>query len=324
MKALYFEKTGSLDYLTLTTRPDPVVGADEVLVRIEAAAINPSDPKNVMGKMSESRPPRIPGRDFSGVVLEGPPAWKGKDVFGSGGLLGFAKDGSHAELAAIPAAALVEKPQGLGFGEAAALGLSYLTAWTAIVEAGRVSKDDTVLVLGASGAVGSSAVKIAKHLGAKRILGTLRSTAERERVSAIPADDWIELDRNPLPGGALRATGGRGADLILDVVGGPVFEAVNQSLAHRGRHVVIASAPAEVTFNLVDFYHREERLIGVDTLKLSYEESARRLGAILPLVSAGILTPPEIERIPLEGAVPAYRAVLEGTARKKMVIEPRG
>jgi NADPH2:quinone reductase len=324
VKALYFEKTGSLEQLVLTTRPDPVPVIGEALVRIRAAAINPSDPKNVLGKMSETRAPRIPGRDFAGVVIDGPPNWKGKDVFGSGGLLGFAKDGTHAELAAIPVAALLEKPKELGFGEAAALGLSYLTAWTAIVEAGRVSKDDTVLVLGASGAVGSSAVKIAKHVGAKRVLGTLRSNSERERVSAIPADDWIELDQNPLPGGAIRATGGRGADLILDVVGGPIFEAVNQSLARRGRHVVIASAPPEVTFNLVDFYHREERLIGVDTLKLSYEESARTLGAIIPLVKAGILTPPEIEKIPLENAVAAYKAVLDGTARKKMVIEPRG
>lgn len=324
MKALFFEKAGSLDQLILTTRPDPVAGPDEALVRIRAAAINPSDPKNVLGKMSEGRPPRIPGRDFAGVVLEGPASWKGKDVFGTGGLLGFARDGSHAELAAIPVAALVEKPEELGFGEAAALGLSYLTAWTAIVEAGRVSKEDTVLVLGASGAVGSSAVKIAKHLGARRVLGTLRDKADRDRVSGIPADDWIELDRNPLPGGARQATGGKGADLILDVVGGPLFEAVNQSLAHRGRHVVIASAPPDVTLNLVDFYHREERLIGVDTLKLSYEESARILGAILPLLKSGILTPPQIERIPLESAVSAYRSVSEGKARKKIVIEPRG
>jgi NADPH2:quinone reductase len=272
--------------------------------------------------MAETRTPRVPGRDFSGLVVEGPEAWKGKEVFGTGGLLGLSRDGTHAEFTAIPVPALVEKPKELSFGEAAALGLSYLTAWTAIVEEGRVSKDDTVLVLGAAGAVGSSAVKIARHLGAKRIIGTLKNRAERERVSAIPVDHWIELDQTPLPGGLLGMTGGLGADLVLDVVGGPLFQAVNQSLAHRGRHVVIASTPPDVTFNLVDFYHREARLIGVDTLKLSFEQSAKTLRAILPLVKARVLTPPEIETVPLEGALRAYRAVLEGTARRKIVMEP--
>lgn len=323
MKSLFFESTGSLDQLKVTQRPQPVPSADEVLVQIRAAAINPSDPKSVLGKMKETRAPRIPGRDFAGVVVEGPPGWKGKEVFGTGGILGFARDGSHAELAAIPVAALVEKPMELSFGQAAALGLSYLTAWTATVEVGQLSKADTVLILGAAGAVGSSAVKIARYLGARRILGTLRDVGERGRAAGLPADDWIELDQHPLPGGALEATEGRGVDLVLDVVGGPLFEAVNQSLAHRGRHVVIASTPPEVRLNLVDFYHREARLFGVDTLKLSYEQSARTLAAIVPLVKAGALTPPEIETVSIEEAVPAYRSVLEGKARKKIVILPK-
>jgi NADPH2:quinone reductase len=323
MKALFFEKTGSLDHLKLADRPRPALGTGEALVQIRAAAINPSDPKSVLGKMAETAAPRIPGRDFAGVVVDGPAAWKGKEVFGTGGHLGFTRDGSHAEMAAIPVAALVEKPEEMSFGQAAALGLSYLTAWTAIVDAGQVSKQDTLLVLGAAGAVGSSAVKIARHLGAHRIIGTLRDGAERERAARVPVDDWIELDGHPLPGGALEITGNRGVDLVLDVVGGPMFEAMNRCLAHRGRHVVIASSPPEVTFNLIDFYHREERLIGVDTLKLSYEQSARTLASILPLVNAGILTPPEIETLPIEEAIPAYRSVLDGKARKKLVIEPQ-
>jgi NADPH2:quinone reductase len=323
VRALYFEKTGSLDGLRLQERPRPTPGSEEALVEIRAAAINPSDPKNVMGKMSETKAPRIPGRDFAGVVLEGPSAWKGKEVFGTGGHLGFSRDGTHAEFAAIPVAALVEKPKELGFGPAAALGLSYLTAWTAIVDAGQLTGNDTLLVLGAGGAVGSSAVKIARHRGARRILGTLRAESERPRVASIPADDWIALDRDPLPKGVLERTDGLGADLILDVLGGAGFQSVSRSLAHRGRHVVIASSPPEVTLDLVEFYHREARLIGVDSLKLSYEQSARTLKELLPLVNAGILTPPEIQTVPLEQAIDSYRAVLEGTARKKVVIEPR-
>jgi NADPH2:quinone reductase len=154
MKALYFRDTGSLDNLRVENVEVPQIDAhgDEALVRVHAAAINPSDPKSVLGKISETKPPRVPGRDFAGIVVEGPAAWKGKEVFGTGGNLGFGRNGSHAEFVSVPVEALVEKPKQLSFEQAAALGLGYLTAWSAIVTAGRVSPNDIVLVLGATGA----------------------------------------------------------------------------------------------------------------------------------------------------------------------------
>lgn len=320
MRALYFRQTGALSNLKVEELGSPRIGAGEALVQVRAAAINPSDPKNVLGKMGETKPPRVPGRDFSGIVIDGPTAWKGKEVFGTGGNLGFGRDGSHAELVAVPVEALVEKPKQLSFEHAAGLGLGYLTAWSAIVTAGKVSPTDTVLVLGASGAVGSSAIKIAKHLGAKRIIGTLRNEGERARTTGIPCDDWLDLEKAPLPDSLLKLTQDKGADLILDVLGGPRFESVSRCLAHRGRHVVIASVEPKVTFNLVDFYHREGRLFGVDTLKLSFAESAHILRGILPLINEGILTPPEFDAIGLEQAPAAYQAVLDGSARRKQVI----
>jgi NADPH2:quinone reductase len=220
----------------------------------------------------------------------------------------------------VPVEALVEKPRQLSLEQAAALGLGYLTAWSAIVTAGRVSPNDIVLVLGATGAVGSAAVKIAKHIGAKRVIGVLRKKADRTRTAGIPSDDWLVLGKEPLPQGLFEVTQGKGADLILDMVGGPSFEAINQCLAHRGRHVVIASTEPRVAFNLVDFYHREARLIGVDTLKLSFSESAGVLREIVLLVNAGVLTPPELDSIAIEQAPYAYQAVLEGSAGRKQVI----
>src|SRR5205085_5124486 len=134
--------------------------------------------------------------------------------------------------------------------------------------------------------------KIAKHFGAKRIIGVLRKEADRTRTAGIPCDDWLVLENKPLPQGLFEVTEDKGADLIVDVVGGSSFELVNQCLAHHGRHIVIASIEPRVSFNLVDFYHREARLIGVDTLKLSFSESAKVLREIVPLVNAGVLTPP--------------------------------
>jgi len=97
MRALRFEKTGSLDDLVVRDVPEPMVGVGEVLVQVKAAAINPSDIKNVLGAMHETTLPRTPGRDFSGIVVSGPNALLGKSVFGSGGNLGIGRDGSHAE-----------------------------------------------------------------------------------------------------------------------------------------------------------------------------------------------------------------------------------
>ena len=175
-------------------------------------------------------------------------------------------------------------------------------------------------MLGATGAVGSAAVKIAKHIGAKRVIGVLRNEAGRSRTSGIPSDDWLVLEKEPLPQGLFEATQGKGADLVLDMVGGSSFESVNQCLAHHGRHVVIASIEARVSFSLVDFYHREARLIGGDTLKLSFCESAGVLREIVPLVNAGVLTPPELDSIAIEQGPRAYQAVMEGRAGRKQVI----
>src|SRR5438309_6410063 len=323
MEALYFRETGSLANLRVENVEVPRIDAHggEALVRVRAAAINPSDPKSVLGKISETKPPRVPGRDFAGIVVAGPAAWTGEEVFGTGGNLGFGRNGSHAEFVSVPVEALVEKPKQLSFEQAAALGLGYLTAWSAIVTAGRVSPNDIVLVLGATGAVGSAAVKIAKHIGARRVIGVLRNEANRARIAGIPSDDWLVLEKEPLPQGLFEATQGKGADLVLDMVGGSSFELVNQCLAHRGRHVVIASIESRVSFSLVDFYHREGQLIGVDTLKISFAESAGVLRGILPLVNAGILTPPELDTITIEQGPRAYQAVLDGRAGRKQVIQ---
>jgi NADPH:quinone reductase len=320
MKALIFRSTGSLANLKVEKLPTPTPKAGEVLVQIVAAAINPSDVKNVLGKMSQTTLPRVPGRDFAGRVVSGDSQWAGKSVFGTGGNLGFGRDGSHAEFMTVPVDALIEIPPEFSDENAASVGVIYLAAFGAIVQAGEVKSGQTVLVTGTTGAVGSAAASIAHTKGA-RVLGTVRSRRELGIRSDLSFVEWIDLESGPLPESVKKLTGGKGADLILDVVGGPLFQPCLASLALRGRQIAIASTGGpQVTFNLVDFYHREAHLIGVDTLELSFAESAEILRALLPGFKAGTFPPPTVETVSLDGAIGAYSEVDEGRSGKKFVI----
>jgi NADPH:quinone reductase len=322
MRALEFFQTGSLDNLRVeeVARPTPAPG--EVLVQVKAAAINPSDIKNVQGKMHETTVPRIPGRDFAGLVVEGPDELLGQSVFGSGGNLGFGRDGSHAEYLLVPVAAALPLPENLSFTEGAGIGIAYITAWAAMVNAAQIRAGETALILGANGAVGGAAARIAHQFGA-RVIGTSRSASHIAALSKLPVDDWIDLETVDLVTGAKQLTNGRGADVVLDVVGGPMFEKCLAALARRGRQVAISSgSQPRVSFNLVDFYHNETRLLGVDTLKISFEEAAEILRQLSPGIQSGSFLPSAAETFPLEEGPRIYREIAESKIKGKAILVP--
>lgn len=320
MKALKFNQTGSLDLLKVVEVATPDPQPDEVIVRVHAAAINPSDVKNVLGKIHGSTLPRIPGRDFAGIVISDS-KWKGKAVFGTGGTSGISKDGTHAEFVAVPESALVEMPNNLSFAQATAMGLSYLTAWQSIVVAGQLKSQETVLITGAMGAVGSSAIRIAHYLGAK-VIGTYRSSKQQSPENIADKAQWVCLDQEKLPDAIMKLTNGQGVDLIFDVVGGPLFEPCLECLALNGRQVTIAciGTTPRVSFNLLDFYHKQAHLIGVDTFKITFQESANILNALVPGIEKGIFTPPAIDEISLMESIKAYEEINNGKAINKKVI----
>jgi NADPH:quinone reductase-like Zn-dependent oxidoreductase len=322
MQALRFEHTGSLDELRLRDLPVPEPAAGEVRVQVKAAAINPSDIKNVLGKMQATTVPRTPGRDFAGRVVAGPPELLGTPVFGSGGNLGFGRDGSHAEYLTVPAVAVLPLPRNASFEQGAGIGVAYMTAWAALVNAARLQPGETVLITGTTGNVGGIAARIAHRLGA-RVLGTVRSAADRARAGDLPVDSWIDLQAGELAPAVRAATAGRGADVVFDVIGGSLFEPGLQALAWRGRQVAIASNPEpRVAFNLVDFYHNESRLFGVDSLKLDFPEAAAILRALTPLIEAGELPLPQVEPYPLARAPEIYRGIASSVLKGKPVLVP--
>jgi len=202
------------------------------------------------------------------------------------------------------------------------MGVAYITAWAALVNAAKLQAGETVLILGATGAVGSAAARIAHKFGA-RVIGTVRTASDIPLASFVPVNDWIDLQTTDLASGTRKLTDGRGADVVFDLVGGAMFEKCLAALAWRGRQVAISSSPEpRVSFNLVDFYHNESRLLGVDSLKLSFEETAEILRQLTPGIESGIFPPPAVEIFSLEEGPRLYRDVAESKVKGKPILVP--
>lgn len=313
MKAIQFKTFGKPEVLEYVDLPAPQADADSAVVQVKAASVNPSDVKNVSGHFEHTVLPRTPGRDFSGVVVDGPPAWLGVEVWGTGGDIGFTRDGTHAEFIKIPLAALSRKPATLSHTEAAAIGVNFVVAWLGTVEYAHLQAGETIAVIGAGGGVGGAVVQIAKARGARAI------AFDRHPLSAdTPAgrliDDYVPLDENATA--AIRAlTGGAGADVVYDTVGGVAFETALSLVKRRGRVLEIsATGKRRVEFDLIDFYHNETQLLGVDSAKLGVAESAPLMTALVEGFESGKLQAPAIaQEFPLARAREAYESVAAGT-----------
>jgi NADPH2:quinone reductase len=296
--------------------------ANELLIEIKAAAVNPSDVKAATGLMPYAIFPRTPGRDYAGVVIDGPADWIGREVFGSSGDLGIRRDGTHATHLAVEADAVVEKPKGLSWEEAAGIGVPFVTAMEGFRRAGIPKAGDTVLVMGVNGKVGQAAVQIASWHGA-RVIGVVRKNElyEGHTNSAVEVIDASVTDV------AMRVrelNGGKGADIVFNTVGNPYFGAANASLALRGRQILIATIERVVPFNILEFYRGQHSYVGIDTLGLSSVATGAVLRELGPGFASGHLKPFPIQAsaiYPLEQAKAAFIAVA-GSSRDRVILRP--
>jgi NADPH:quinone reductase len=323
MKAIQFTRFGAPDVLELLDVPTPKATAGYAVVQISAASVNPSDVKNVAGQMEGTVLPRTPGRDFAGIVIDGPNDWVGAEVFGTGGDIGFTRDGSHAEAILLPIEALVRKPPSLSFEQAASVGVNFVIAWLGAVEYGGLQSGETVAIIGAGGGVGGAVAEIvaaqgAIALGVDRREPPQAAPATRVLSASIPSDAGA-------PDEVRRLTAGKGADLVFDTVGGIMFEAALRMAAPRGRVVEIASTGKErVEFDLRDFYHNETLLIGADSRKRDAIGCARLLAHLTDGFEQGRYTAPTVNaRYPLARATEAY-AVVERGGHGRIVLTPGG
>jgi NADPH:quinone reductase len=321
MRAIQFKAFGDPSVLDLVEIAAPAIDETTALVRVIAASINPSDVKNVAGNMKQTTLPRIPGRDFAGVVEVGPTEWIGAAVWGTGGDTGFTRDGTHAEFIAVPVGSLRRKPDNLNFDQAASVGVNYIAAWCSLEAAG-LKAGETVVLLGAGGGVGGAAAQIAHRLGA-RVIG-VDQRAPHPDAPILGIAEKLILGAQDLPAEIRGATGGKGADVVFDLVGGIMFRNAVNSLALRGRLVEIAATgQREVSFDLPAFYPHESRLYGVDTLKRDLTASAELLEALTPGFIAGDYRAlPIAKTCGLGEAEVAYREVGDGSAGR-LILRPQ-
>jgi len=319
MKAIQLKSFGTPDALEYVDLPTPRADAGHAVVRVMAASVNPSDVKNVAGHFAHTVLPRTPGRDFSGLVTDGPQAWLGAEVWGTGGDIGFTRDGTHAECIQLPLAALSRKPASLSHAAASAIGVNFVVAWLGTVEYAQLRAAETIAVLGAGGGVGGAVVQIAKARGA-HVIAVDRRPLDPATPAGRLTDDYVPFDEHASE--RLRElTGGAGAEVVYDTVGGVAFETALSLAKRRGRVLEISgTGKRRVEFDLIDFYHNETQLLGVDSAKLGVADSAPLMTALVEGFDSGKLSAPAIaQEFPLARAREAYDAVAAGT-RGRVVI----
>lgn len=316
------QKAANLDTLQLEAapQPQPVAKPGFAVVKVGAAAVNPSDVKAALGLMPQAVFPRTPGRDFAGIVIDGPGEWVGREVYGSGGDVGITRDGSHARYLLLPVAALRDRPRSISMDEAGAVGVPFVTAYEGFRRSGMPQPGQTVLVLGANGKVGQAAVQLATQGGA-RVIAVQRSAGPFEGFANSPVD-VVDATQGDIAARVRELTNGRGVDIAYNTVGSAYFEAANKSMAKGATQILISTQDRAVPFDIFAFYRGMHTFVGIDSLAMDCIASTAQLDAMREGFERGTLKPfPVARAFALDEALDAYRLVLSGST-DRVVLRP--
>ncbi len=296
----------------------PVAGKDECVVKVLYSGVNPSDVAAVLGKFPRAIWPRYTGRDFAGVIVDGPEEILGKEVWGTGGELGIRVNGSHAAYLVIPLLAVSEKPITITMPEAAGIGVPFVTAYEGLRRAGFPKRGQWVLIFGVNGKVGQAATQIATRLGAK-VIGVEQGGTGYLGHSSSPVV-VINGSESGVAELVMEITGGHGADIVYNTVGSPCFEVANRCMAHGGTQLFIADrAQKDVPFNIFYFYRHQHNFAGIDTQELDVVDCAGILDELKSGFLDGSLVPFEVKEehiLPMAQAHDAYRRTFSGSKDK--------
>ncbi|MFD9324823.1 zinc-binding alcohol dehydrogenase family protein [Streptomyces sp. NPDC060065] len=327
MRAVRIEEFGGPEVLVPVEVPDPVAGPGQVLVRVVAAGVNRVDALVRAGVYHRAgRPPLIPGVEAAGTV-----AAVGEGVTGIAvgqrvmALDGVDSPGFYAELAVVPAERVTVLPDGVELTEAATLPVAWLSAWYCLRRLARVTKDDTVVVKAAASGVGSAAVQIAAEAGAHviAIAGSPEKTAWAAEFGAGSTIDTSAHPDDAEVDEVLRLTGGRGADVVLDTVGGRAFGRSLREIGHGGRVVALANVALEPsTVDTRDFYPKNASVLGfqLTNLQIHGYDPRADLRELAERVAAGTYRVPVETVFPLERARAAHERLEQRDNRGKIVI----
>ncbi len=308
---------------TLADMPDPEPGADEVLVRIRATALNRADLLQMRGLYPP--PPgesEIPGLECAGEIEA---VAANVDGFAVGDrVMALLAGGGHAQKVAVPVGQLMPIPEGWSFEQAAALPEVGLTSWVNLVIEGGLTSGQTVLIVAAASGVGTFAVQLASQLGAK-ILVAGRSLERLERLKELADVEPLVLDED-LAADARAANGGRGVDLIMDLAGGEGFGSRLAALGRQGRCVlvgILAGSTAQI--DLGDVLRRRIRVQGSVLRSRSRQEKAQAVQDFFrfagPRLGDGRLRPVIDEVLPFERIARAYDRLEKGGVWGKLVLK---
>lgn len=323
MKALVCSRLAP-DYagVALVDVPVPRPGPGEVAIAVRAAALNYPDLMMTRGTY-QHRPtlPYVVGLEGAGVVTA---IGAGVGGLAPGDPVCFSrKEGAIAEHAVMPAAALRGAPPGFDWGEAAAFYACVSTAWVALVVRGQLRAGETLLVHGASGGTGVAAVQLGLHLGA-RVIATGRSESKLAPIRALGAETLL-LGEAGFRDAVKSMTGGRGADVVFDPVGGDVFDASTRCIAPGGRLLVIgftSGRPGTLAANLALI--KMFSMVGVragEYLRNTPDRGASVYGTLLQLAMQGVCRPLIGARYPLSAALDAMRALDARAVHGKIVVD---
>ncbi|MDE1147384.1 MAG: NAD(P)H-quinone oxidoreductase [Azospirillaceae bacterium] len=315
MRAIAITAPGGPDVLQAVERPTPTPGPGEVLIQVAAAGVNRPDCLQRAGYY----PPPPGASDLPGLEVAGTVAALGEGVTGwavGDGVCALVNGGGYADLAVAPATQCLPVPAGFSLVEAAALPETFFTVWTNVFDRGRLAAGETFLIHGGTSGIGTTAIQLAKAFGA-RVFATAGGPEKAKACQDLGADRGIDYKAEDFVAVVKELTGGRGVDVILDMVGGDYLPRNIEALADQGRHVTIAFLRGpKVTLNLTPVMTKRLVLTGSTLRPRSVAEkgaiAASLLEKVWPLLNAGTVRPLIHETFPLDQASKAH-ALMESS-----------
>jgi len=300
----------------------PALGPADVRVKLHAVALNFPDLLMTRGGYQFKPPlPFLPGMEGSGTVVEAgaDSGWRPGDRVTIGH-----KTGLLAEETVLPGSALRPVPEGVDLDTAAAAGVTGLTAWVALARLGKLQRGETLLVHGTRGGVGWACVQLGLHLGAK----VIATATEPARLAPLAALGVTTLPSRGFREAVLAATGGRGADVIADPVGGDVFDESQRCIAFGGRVLVLGFASGRIpSLDMNRPLIKGYSVVGVRAGEYGRQfpqHGREHLAAVARLTAAGVFRPPIGARFPLSQALDALRAMEDRSVTGKILVTMGG